>query len=136
MISVVVATLNSETDLPHTLAPLVAAAVDGLVREVVTADGGSTDLTLAIADDAGARIVKGALSEGVAAAKSEWLLILEPGMRLAEGWERLVSTHMAKQPNRAGTFRLGWLRKGGLLVRRELYGKAGRPVVIGPADSR
>lgn len=136
MISVVVATLNSETDLPHTLAPLVAAAVDGLVREVVVADGGSTDLTLEIADDAGARIVRGPLADGVAAAKSEWLLVLFPGLRLEEGWERAVSTHMARRPDRAAAFRLGWMRRGGLLVRKDRYGKAGRPVVIGRAGSR
>ena len=58
MISVVIPTLNAERTLQRALAPLVPAAVEGLVREVVVADGGSTDRTLELADDAGANIVR------------------------------------------------------------------------------
>ena len=43
-----------EAHLGRTLAALVPAAVDGIVREVVLADGGSSDKTILIADDAGA----------------------------------------------------------------------------------
>ena len=56
MISVVIATQDDERTLGQTLAALVPAAVDGLVREVILADAGSTDHTLAIAEDAGARV--------------------------------------------------------------------------------
>ncbi|MEZ5917510.1 MAG: glycosyltransferase [Parvularculaceae bacterium] len=49
-ISVVIPTLNAGRGLAEALAALVPAALDGLVREVIVADGGgSTDETLAIA---------------------------------------------------------------------------------------
>ena len=53
MISVVIPALNAERTLPSTLTALVPAAVDGVVREVIVADGGSTDHTRQIADHAG-----------------------------------------------------------------------------------
>ena len=49
MISVVIPTLNAETGLAPTLAALVPATVQGLVREVIIADGGSRDDTAKIA---------------------------------------------------------------------------------------
>jgi len=45
MITVVIPTLNAEATLGPTLAALVPAAVDGLIREVIVIDGGSTDRT-------------------------------------------------------------------------------------------
>ena len=49
MISVVVPTLNAEAGLAASLTSLVPAAVEGLVREVIVVDGGSTDGTAAAA---------------------------------------------------------------------------------------
>ena len=43
MISVIIPTLNSEIVLAHTLAALVPAAAEGVVREVIVVDGGSSD---------------------------------------------------------------------------------------------
>ena len=54
MITVVIPTLNAEAGLPATLTALVPAAVDGLVREVIVVDGGSTDFTCRIAEEMGA----------------------------------------------------------------------------------
>lgn len=104
MVSVIVPTLNAETTLPATLRALVPAALDGLVREVIVADGGSTDLTLDIADDAGCGIVRTArgrgtqLAAGAAAAKSDWLLFLHADTVLDEGWARAAHgfIHRAK----------------------------------------
>lgn len=114
MISVVVATLNDARALSDTLGPLVTAAVDGLVREVIVADGGSTDATLELADDAGARIVKTTparrLADGCAKARSDWLLILPPGRRLSQGWETSVAAHLSARPAKAA-----WFKGGGLL---------------------
>jgi glycosyltransferase involved in cell wall biosynthesis len=115
MISVVIPTLNAEDKLVGCLAPLVAASMSGLVRELVVVDAGSTDATLEIADDAGARIVKSGegLGAGVAVARGPWILALEPTVRLERGWETAVQTHIdaSRQPAR---FRLhsadgGWL---------------------------
>src|SRR6201999_1769460 len=96
----VIATHNDERTLGQTLASLVTAAVDGLVREVILADAGSTDHTLAIAEDAGARVVQAEgvaearLAEACKAARSEWLLILEASVPAPHGWEPAAGRHM------------------------------------------
>lgn len=111
MISVVIPTLNAATTLQRALSPLVPAAVDALVREVVVADGGSTDDTLLLAEDAGARIVatergRGIqLAAGCAAAKGPWLLVLHADTELAEGWAQAAADHIARRPDSAGYFR-------------------------------
>jgi len=111
MISVVIPTLNAEPTLQRALAPLVPAAIEGLVREVVVADGGSTDRTLELAEDAGANIVRSErgrgiqLEAGCAAARSGWLLVLHADTELAEGWQAAVVEHMTRHPGRAGWFR-------------------------------
>lgn len=97
----VIATLDDDTELAASLETLVGAAVDGLVREVIVADGGSTDATLAVADEAGAKVVPTSpglyrqLAAGCAEAKGEWLLILLAGVRLAQGWERAIEPYLA-----------------------------------------
>ena len=102
MISVVIATDNDALTLGQTLASLVPAAVDGLVREVILADAGSTDDTLAIAEDAGARVVTGEgpvearLLEGCKAARAQWLLILESSVSAPHGWEGAAGRHMER----------------------------------------
>ena len=57
MLSVVIATHDSERALLPTLAALVAGAAAGVVREVIIADAGSRDATAAIADGAGCRVL-------------------------------------------------------------------------------
>jgi glycosyltransferase involved in cell wall biosynthesis len=86
MISVVMATLNNERDLVEALSPLIPASVDGLVRELVVADGGSTDATLHILDEAGAVVVEGSVEAACRAAKGPWLLIMRPTSRLTFEW--------------------------------------------------
>lgn len=92
MLSVIIPTLNSERGLIVSLPALVPGAMSGVVREVMLADGGSTDTTLAIADGAGC-VVRGApaplgrrLREAAAAARSPWLMFLRPGTVLEPGW--------------------------------------------------
>jgi glycosyltransferase involved in cell wall biosynthesis len=86
MISVVIATHESENALVMTLAALVPGALAGLVREVIVADGGSRDGTETVADVTGARFVVsdaplGARLKGATAlARGQWLLFLRPGM--------------------------------------------------------
>ena len=102
MISVVIPTLNAEEGLARTLACLVPAAVDGLVREVIVVDGGSTDHTLVIADGAGVEIIemeagRGAqMKAGAARARFPWLLFLHPGAELEPKWAREADQFMER----------------------------------------
>jgi glycosyltransferase involved in cell wall biosynthesis len=114
MISVVIPTLNAERLLPRCFDSLITAAVRGVVREVIVADGGSADGTLTIADAAGAHIVeagrsRGAqLAAGAEAARSDWILFLHPETALEPGWEVEVESFlhqaMPERP-RAAVFR-------------------------------
>ena len=111
MISVVIPTLNAGATLGGCLAALVPAAMDGLVREVVVADGGSTDATAEIAEEAGARLLVAEPGRGVqlragcAAAKGPWLLSLHADTRLEPGWAEAARRHMAGHSGQAGWFR-------------------------------
>ena len=122
MISAVIATLNDEARLEATLAALTAPAIDGFVREVIVADAGSTDATLAIAEEAGARIVRAngaaALGEGCAAARQPWLLLLKAGTRPQAGWEQAAWRHVNDHSGSAGWFELS-LKAGELAARLE-----------------
>lgn len=116
MISVIIPTLNAETGLAASLSAIVPGMVDGLVREVIVVDGGSTDRTLAIADQAGTRVVtsgKGRgrqLRAGAEAARFPWLLFLHADTVLEPGWEREVSAfvervEIGRRPEAAASFR-------------------------------
>lgn len=95
MLSVLIETHDDEENLARTLASLVGGAVEGLVRDVIVCDSGSSDGTLRVAEHAGCHIARN-LAAGVAQAKGDWLLVLEPGARLAEGWVDEVVAHLAK----------------------------------------
>lgn len=97
MISVIVTTLNDERRLGATLASLVPAAMNAVVREVIVADGGSADQTLEIAEDAGARVIGGAdaFRQACEQARQPWLLILAAGARLEDSWEAAAVEHAA-----------------------------------------
>lgn len=117
MISVVIPTLDAERHLGRTLAALVPAAVEGLVREVIVADGGSTDRTLAIADEAGADVVTSEpgrgcqLRTGACRARSPWLLFLHADTVLDGGWTDdarafIEAVDRGRTPLSAAAFRL------------------------------
>ena len=57
MLSVIIPTHESERILVRTLACLVPGATAGLIREVILADGGSTDETAEVGDVAGCRFL-------------------------------------------------------------------------------
>lgn len=118
MISVVIPTLDSERVLVRTLAALVPGSTEGLIREVLLADGGSRDETAKIADGAGCEIVSGPSDEGnrlaaaVQRARGDWLLFVDPGAVIEESWTREVAGFIAARADadRAATFRM--LRDG------------------------
>jgi len=99
---VVIPTLNAEAGLGLTLAALVPATVQGLVREVIIADGGSGDGTAEIADIAGADLLRSErgrgnqMGAGARRARSDWLLFLHADTWLQPGWEREAAAFMER----------------------------------------
>ncbi|GGB51990.1 glycosyl transferase [Roseibium aquae] len=119
MISVIIPTKNSEAVLAQALASLVTAAAEGVVREVIVVDGGSTDHSEQVADAAGCtwialkaprsiRLAEGAKN----ARRGEWLLFLHPGTLLEQGWHHEVqafidrASRSARGANTVAAFRL------------------------------
>jgi rSAM/selenodomain-associated transferase 2 len=111
VLSAVIPTLNEAASLPRTVAALRPAA---MVREIIVADGGSSDETIAVARAAGARVVvagrgRGAqLAAGAAVAAGDWLLFLHADCRLEPGWEDAARSFMCAPgaAGRAGYFDL------------------------------
>ena len=93
MITVVIPTLNAEQGLVSCLNSLMPGVMNGLISQLVIADGGSEDGTLKIADEAGADVIRSErgrgqqLAKGAAAAKSPWILFLHADTLLEPGWE-------------------------------------------------
>lgn len=149
MLSVVIPTLNAATHLRACLELLKGA------DEVIVADGGSSDATVAIAAELGARVIEAPRGRGVQlragadAARGDWLLFLHADTLLDLGWAEAVRRHIDERPGQAAffTFRLddaGWqarlLARGvalrvaalalpygdqGLLLSRALYDEVG-----------
>nr|WP_298258055.1 TIGR04283 family arsenosugar biosynthesis glycosyltransferase [uncultured Litoreibacter sp.] len=116
--SIVIPTLNAAAELPATVNALLPGLEMGMIRELIISDGGSTDDTLMIAEEAGAVIVDGPkgrggqLHRGAKAAKGEWLLFLHADTHLAPDWVGAAAIHRAEHPNLAAAFRLSFRAKG------------------------
>jgi len=97
-VSVIIPTLDAAADLPATLAALAGTS---MIREIIVADGGSEDDSVAIAQAAGARTVSAKrgrgtqLAAGAAASSGDWLLLLHADCRLAPGWKAAVAAFIA-----------------------------------------
>lgn len=143
LISVVIPCLNGEARLPACLDALVGPTVDGLVREVIVVDGGSTDQSVLIADGFGARVMETEpgrgtqLRAGAEAAKSDWLLFLHADTVLADDWSKDAAIFVKEGAMRAAVFTLRFdtsgfapnIVSGGAMVRTRLlklpYGDQG-----------
>jgi glycosyltransferase involved in cell wall biosynthesis len=113
MLSIVIPTRNAEHALAPTLAALVPGALAGTVGQVIIADCGSADGTLAIADAAGCTVVSatsnaGSLRAAATAARGRWLMFLRPGFVPEPHWthavERFIETVGADAVVHAATF--------------------------------
>jgi len=108
----VIPTLDAASGLGASLATIETARGTGLLREIVVADGGSADATPAIAEAAGARVVRAPrgrgsqLVAGAAAAEGEWLCFLHADTQAGPRWCDAVAGFIADPANaeRAGYF--------------------------------
>jgi glycosyltransferase involved in cell wall biosynthesis len=121
MLSVIIPTRDSERALVRTLAALVPGAAAGLVSEVLIADSGSQDQTVAAADHAGCTVLSetgplGRRLKGAAeAARAPWLLFLRPGAILEPSWTAEVRLVVELgQGQTAAAFRHARAERGGL----------------------
>lgn len=113
-LSIVIPTLNAAKELRCSLPPLAEFGALDLIREVILADGGSSDETPAIAEAAGARLVVSdrgrgmQLAAGAEAARGDWLLFLHADTVLECGWDDAVRAFIENPENdrRAAHFRL------------------------------
>ena len=134
MIDVVIPTLNEAEFLPALLDDLRRVVVP---LDIVIADGGSTDGTLAAASAAGVRTVmapRGRASQmnaGARAAGGRWLLFLHADCRMPPRARRALLTAVVDDPElEAAVFGFaidlppGWKRfiEVGQAVRQKLYG--------------
>lgn len=107
-LAVVIPVLNAADSLGRTL-----AALAGQVREVIIADGGSTDATRAIAEAAGARVIEAPrgrgsqLAAGARAVTAPWMLVMHADTIPGPGWRQAAEAFMADPASlsRAGYFR-------------------------------
>jgi glycosyltransferase involved in cell wall biosynthesis len=132
MLSVIIATRDSERALVPTLAALVPGATAGLIREVLIADAGSRDETAAVADIAGCNFltIEGPLGRRLKSAAREarslWLLFLHPGIVLDTPWvaeARSFTEQMPPSP-RAAVFRRAAPAQSGLREAFSLFAAA------------
>lgn len=102
MLTVLIETKDQEEPLARTLASLVDGAVDGIVKDVIVRDLGSTDQTCKVAEHAGCRWMTGTeIGACIEQARADWLLLLEPGARLMEGWVEDATDHIARHSDPA-----------------------------------
>lgn len=105
-LSIIIPTVDAAGSLAGTLAALQSAGAGMGARDIIVADGGSRDGTVAIARSLGARVIaaprgRGAqLAEGARAANGDWLLFLHADTRLAAGWQQAVVDFAADAANR------------------------------------
>ena len=111
MLSVIIATHDSERALVHTLAALVPGATAGVVREVIVADGGSRDETEQVADIAGCVFLSSGQSLGARLkaaaerARGEWLMFLMPGVVPGPTWIEETAAFVASGTGKRPYFR-------------------------------
>lgn len=109
---VVMPILDSALSLPAVMAALQPGRACGLVASVIVVDGGSMDDGPALAEAAGAAVVRhqrgrgGQLARGAAESTAPWLLFLHADSVPDPGWIEAVRALMSGRAERAAAFRL------------------------------
>jgi rSAM/selenodomain-associated transferase 2 len=117
-LSIIIPTLNTAEALARSMPHLFEGLENGLIRELIVSDGGSTDGVDLIAEDLGAVLVRGKagrggqMVRGADAAKGDWLLFLHSDTWLDVGWSDVVMRHLQTQPDKAACFRLSFRAVG------------------------
>ncbi len=117
-VSVIIPTLNAAPNIGPTLGAIADGVIEGVVGELIIADGGSTDEIHDIADAIGAESVtapKGRgsqLAAGAKAARGAWVLFLHADTRLSHDWIDAVKRHVQTHPRKAAYFRHRFLADG------------------------
>ncbi len=128
-------TLNAALRLGACLDALVQPVIDGVVKEVIIVDGGSSDDTLTIVDGFGAKFLTappgrgGQLRAGAAAASGDWQLFLHADTVLQNEWAAEARIFIEKNPHHAGVFTLAFEAPGlaprivsaGAMLRTKLF---------------
>lgn len=122
MLSIVLHTHNSAEGLARSLAALVPAVIDGVLRRVIVIDAGSQDQSLMVAEQMGCDVFpETKFEEALEGISTGWLLLLQPGAILPEGWEAIARKHMEESQSPA-RFSLakekGWPWLGRLFSRK------------------
>lgn len=95
MISVMIEAAQDDEALAMTLAMLVPGAVEGVISDVTIIDRGMNEASRTVADAAGCRIVPSSdMHAALMGARSDWLMMIEPGARLLPGWIERLSSHL------------------------------------------
>jgi hypothetical protein len=92
MLSVIV-TQGDPARLAGLLAVLTEAVVEGVVRDVTLLTGADQGLLDALCEETGAKLASD-LPEAVVAARSDWLLVIPPELRLRDGWVERLGDHL------------------------------------------
>jgi len=107
-VAVVISTLNAAATLAAALESVAALAP----HRLIVADGGSSDQTVVLASQLGARVVFGRVGRGTqltagadAASGADWLLFLHGDSRLSEQAPAAIQAFIADPANRE---RAGW----------------------------
>lgn len=119
--ALIIAEASAEA-LARTLADLVPAAVEGVVKRATVAAPLDADESLfEVADDAGAAFKRLSGGFGARAAaisdRGDWLMALSAGVRLPHGWHMAAADHLRRYPDQAVAVEGD---KSGLLGRRPL----------------
>jgi rSAM/selenodomain-associated transferase 2 len=111
-VSVVIPTLEAADRIGPCLGALGEAVMEGVIHEVIVADGGSVDAIAEVAEAVGAKLVAAPrgrgpqLAAGARAARGDWLLFLHADTVLSPGWGAAVLAHIQARPGQAGYFTL------------------------------